>query len=301
MNGVLDWGVDVVLWFQQFSPALDLPFEAITNLGGLTAYLALLPLVYWCLDKPLGLRLCLFLPFSNYLNASLKAWFDTPRPFEYAPDRVAALSGSSEPGLPSGHAQTSTAMWGYVALWARRRWLWRLAAAMIFLVGLSRVYLGVHFPTDVLAGWAIGLCLVLLFWWLEPRLSAWLAERSLGFQMSLALGVPLAMLGLRPAEQEAKMVGVLLGISLGVIWERRWLNFAVDGTPREKVVRYGLGLASVGVIWVGFKLLFPGGDQLVHRLWDALRYGLVGGWAALGAPWLFVRLGLAQKSIRKTV
>jgi hypothetical protein len=61
MEGVLNWGIDVVLWFQQFSPALDLPFKVLTSLGDKEFYLLLMPLVYWCINRRTGARLFVLL------------------------------------------------------------------------------------------------------------------------------------------------------------------------------------------------------------------------------------------------
>ncbi|MBC8446155.1 MAG: hypothetical protein H8D78_00245, partial [Chloroflexi bacterium] len=51
MESILDWGINVILWFQQFSPTLDLPFKVLTFMGEEEFFLLLLPLVYWCLDR----------------------------------------------------------------------------------------------------------------------------------------------------------------------------------------------------------------------------------------------------------
>ena len=80
MKPFLDWGIEVVLWFQQFSPALDLPFKSLTFLGNLEFFLILMPLIYWCLDRRLGARL-LILKNSR------------------SPKKVRLLNGRSSAGL----------------------------------------------------------------------------------------------------------------------------------------------------------------------------------------------------------
>jgi hypothetical protein len=54
---ILDWGIEVVLWFQQFSPEFDLPFKSVTFLGNLEFFLLFMPLIYWCIDRRMGARL----------------------------------------------------------------------------------------------------------------------------------------------------------------------------------------------------------------------------------------------------
>lgn len=102
-----------------------------------------------------------------FLNWMLKDHFERPRP-----DFVPHLLRISSPSFPSGHALLAAVV--YLTLGAlltrvvqeMRLKIYILAVAAIFtvLIGLSRVYLGVHYPTDVLAGWAVGLAWALLCW-----------------------------------------------------------------------------------------------------------------------------------------
>ena len=74
---------------------------------------------------------------------------------DFLPDRSDGAS------YPSGHAANTMVVCALASvLWPRRR-LWRLLWAPPLVTGLSRVYLGVHYPSDVLAGWGVGLCVAL--------------------------------------------------------------------------------------------------------------------------------------------
>jgi undecaprenyl-diphosphatase len=107
------------------------------------------------------------------LNAALKELFQRPRP-DVVPHLREVLSLS----FPSGHAMTSAAV--YLTLGAllmriargRLTKVYCMATAMLvtMLVGSSRVYLGVHYPTDVLAGWLVGLSWALFCWTVERAL-----------------------------------------------------------------------------------------------------------------------------------
>ena len=110
------------------------------------------------------------------LTTSLKGFFNRDRP-----NVVPHLTDAFFQSYPSGHAMMSTVVYLTVAVILARRMKRRrlkvycVCAALLlsFLVGLSRVYLGVHYPTDVLAGWAGGIAWALLCWltayWLEKR------------------------------------------------------------------------------------------------------------------------------------
>ena len=110
------------------------------------------------------------------LSFTLKRGFDRPRP-DLVPHSVMVQS----PSFPSGHAVVSAAVYLTLgALLARvqpqrrlKLYILMLAVGVTIIVGFSRVYLGVHWPTDVLAGWAIGAAWALLCWlvafWLQQR------------------------------------------------------------------------------------------------------------------------------------
>ena len=96
---------------------------------------------------------------GGWLNFALKEWYDRPRPEVVPP--LTVVSGLS---FPSGHAQISTIVFLTVASLmarlattpARRVYILGTALLLSMLVGVSRVALGVHYPTDVLAGWIVG-------------------------------------------------------------------------------------------------------------------------------------------------
>jgi undecaprenyl-diphosphatase len=114
------------------------------------------------------------------LNSVLKELFQRPRPAV-----VPHLRDVMTLSFPSGHAMTSAAV--YLTLGAllmriserRVTKFYCMAVAMLatFLVGVSRVYLGVHYPTDVLAGWLSGMSWALLCWTVERAI-----ERRAGLQ-----------------------------------------------------------------------------------------------------------------------
>jgi undecaprenyl-diphosphatase len=101
------------------------------------------------------------------LNILLKPVFGRPRP-----DAVLRLVEVKSLSFPSGHAMGSAIIYfTLAALLARlvearalKLYFLGLAALLTFLVGASRVYLGVHYPSDVLAGWTVGLAWALLCW-----------------------------------------------------------------------------------------------------------------------------------------
>jgi len=291
VDGLMEWGLRVIAWFQQFSPALDWPFRAFTFMGEEEFFLLLLPLVYWCLDRRTGARLTVAFLLCAYTNAMAKSLAALPRPPEYAPGRVKVLWDATGYGFPSGHTQSAVVVWGYLAAQARRRWVWILAAVMMLFIPLSRIYLGVHFPHDVLGGYVIGAVLLLLYLWLEPGVERWLEEKGLAWQLGVAVVVPLLLMLLFLTDDGVTEGATLMGMGVGFVLERRWVRFDSGGPAWKRVVRFLLGVVVLVALWLGLRIAFSGLEPAL--LFRFARYGLVGLWGGLGAPWAFRRLGLA--------
>ncbi len=303
--GLQTWGTDLILAVQTISSgALDTFFKAITWLGNREAYLVILTLLYWCVNRSWGIRLLVLAMLSSWFNEALKSLFDLPRP---DPTRVRQLVSESSFGFPSNHAQTGAVIvWGYLAAKVKRTWFTVLAVIIIFLIGLSRAYLGIHFPQDVIGGWILGIVILLLWLRFEDRLAAWWRGLTAGRQALLAIAGPLALMLLTPAdsfsrypnETGATLAGILIGAGLGSILEARTVQFRVDGSLGRRALRYLVGILLVGVFYFGGALLpelHPWGLDVALRV---LRYGLVGLTAVWLAPWVFVKLRLAESDLR---
>ena len=261
LESLVPWGSEVIAWVQAHSfPALDAVSRFFTVLGYEELYLLLLPLVYWCLSREIGIGLGYLSMLSAWLNSAVKYVFAVPRPSGPGIEMKAPRPEPS-PSFPSGHAQNAVANWGYLAVRFRRRALWVAAGLLILGIGLSRIVLGVHFPQDILGGWLIGLALLAAFAALEPHVRHWAGEqRTLG-KVLLALGVPALLLlvhpadseGLYPAEGAVTPAAALAGLGIGVIMERAWVRFRVDGAWWKRVLRYLLGATIVAGLWAGPK------------------------------------------------
>jgi len=299
MGTLLQWGLDLIVAIQQVhGPALHDIFRAITFMGGEGFYLLLLPLLLWCVDFGLGARLAVLFLLSSYLNTDLKDLFRQPRPFDLAP-RV-RLSSAEGYGLPSGHAQSAVIVWGAIAAWARKAWFWVAAIGLMALIGFSRIYLGVHFPTDVLAGWAIGAVLLSLHLDLQAGVEKRLAELGLGMRISLALALPLVLLLIHPVKDTIAPMAALAGVGVGLALTRRGTAFSASGPWWQRAVRFLIGGTTVLALYLGLEVLFPGQESVLSLPFGFLRYGLMGVWISLGAPWLFrlLRLAAEEESAR---
>jgi membrane-associated phospholipid phosphatase len=325
MESIHRVGIELIVWLQGLGGWLVVPMKLFSFLGTEAFFLLALPVVYWSVDARAGLRIGAILLFSGGLNDTLKLTFRGPRPSWFSTE-VKAFASETSFGIPSGHAQMAASLWGMAASLTGRSWAWAVAVFVIFMIGLSRLYLAAHFPTDVLAGWAIGALVLWAFlrWW--DVVAAWAKEKSPGRQVALAFAPSMAMLAsgaiafwsLRgwtfPADwmAHARQAGLdvlpapvtldntiafaaaLFGLLAGVIWMDSKGGYVADGGFRQRTLRLLPGLAGVLVIYLGLRAVFPRGDSLVPYTLRYVRFALVGLWISAGAPWLFLKLRLAR-------
>lgn len=330
MSALEQWGIGVVVALQGFSPAPDGLMRGLSFLGQEDFLVLFTAFMYWCVSPSWGMRMLAVLLLSSFTNGVLKWLFHAPRPYWVAPE-VRALSTETSYGIPSGHAQIGVAYWGMLAAMVRRPWFWITGMALVLAISLSRVYLGVHFPHDVLGGWLIGAALLAAVLWVEPRARRQLATRGLATQVAVAVLVApvVAGVGLTArasaawardppawAAQAASAAeaagwtdhaidphdlagpvgiwGAALGVGVGFVLARRRARFDAAGPWSQRIVRYGIGLLGLLVIRVGLAMVFPRDPEVTALLFRYLRYAAMGLWAVWLAPWAFLRLGLAR-------
>ena len=293
MDPILEWGIEVIIAIQTIrSPALDVFFQGVTFLGDAEFYLLLAPIIIWSVNYRLGARLGILLLLSSSINEALKNLFMQPRPCEPRPD--ICVDQAEGYGIPSGHSQNAIVFWGVIAHWVSKAWAWVAAIILMLLIGLSRIYLGVHFPSDVIVGWAIGIVILGLYIVLGERVEKWLGGLSLALQILLALSLPVLLLVIQPNDVMVQITGAFAGIAVGVALGVRYLDFDAGGQFWKRAVRFLVGVAVVAAIYFGLRIIFPGDGETLYAVFRFIRYGLVGIWISLGAPWLFLRLGLAE-------
>ncbi|MEK7785070.1 MAG: phosphatase PAP2 family protein, partial [Chloroflexota bacterium] len=318
MDTFLQSQIPFILALQKLA-ALTAPMEFFSFLGSEEFFLILLPLVYLGLDAGLGARLAFVLLFGTSLNWTLKLAFHLPRPYWFDA-RVLGLATETSYGLPSAHAQNATSIWLFLAsafathpertlsgAQAKPKWkskgAWGVAVIIIALISFSRLYLGIHFPTDVLGGWLIGGLFLTAFLWLEPKATQWLNKIGLGGQVAAATAVAalVVVIGLitrgliagspDPADwaefaAEARSLdglftsaGSIFGVGMGLAMANRWAKFSAGGPLGKRAARFVVGLIGVLIFWAGLRMIFPQKPEAVGLAFRFVRYGLATWWA----------------------
>lgn len=325
MTPILEWGIPIIEWFQNLGDGLLPIMQFFTFLGTEYFYLLIMPSLLWCFDSGLGFRVGLILLTSGSLNATLKLAFGLPRPY-WVSDKVSAFSSDKYFGAPSGHAQNAVTLWGRLSKGIGKRWITIGAIVLILAVSSSRLYLGVHFPTDVLAGWIVGGIILTLFLKLEAPVKDWLSRKNVSSQILLVILFSLSLLTLglivslivserevppewsdraaaafpdaepiSPTDIDAfvSTSAVLLGLGSGGVFLFSWGGFNAGGPYLKRLLRFLVGVTGVMIIFFGLRWLFPTEPTILGHILRFIRYASVGFWVSYPAPKLFVKLKLA--------
>jgi membrane-associated phospholipid phosphatase len=295
MEGVWQWGLTVIIWMQSVrNPVVDAVFAGGSFLGEEEFFFLLFATLIWAIDTRVGYRLGVVLLISAYVNSLAKVLIAHPRPYDLNP-----AVGRVEPelgfGLPSGHAQNAVVIWGGLADWRRTVRGWIAAILIAGLIGLSRVYRGVHFPTDVLGGWLIGALLLGVALTSGRGLAAAIGRWPLSSQLGLALLGPAVLAVLFPDRGAITATGSLAGAGCGIAIALRRLPLDAGGALWQRILRLIVGLGVLLGLYLGLSRIFPGQASSVYLVFRFVRYMLLGLWITLGAPWLFDLLGLTPR------
>ena len=312
-------------FLQSLGAWLSIPMLAITALGYEEFFVLLLPTLYWCVDQAIGLRVGIVLMTANTFNTFFKFLFHSPRPY-WISDDVIAYSHETSFGLPSGHAQIAASVWGWLAVEVKKRWFTIVAVVVIFLIGFSRLYLGVHFFSDVLLGWFLGALLVFLVMRWQNNVSNWFARQIWWSKVAvvcvttaLVILIPLSAKWVvgpweMPLDWAARagevapydldgiftLAGTWFGMLLGylILTEKKGRFLAKEGGWR-RLLRLLVGLLGLLVLYFGLGLIFPSNADFLSFTLRFLRYTLIGLWVSWLGPVLFEKLGLLEFERRK--
>jgi len=319
---ILDWGIMVILTMQAWGDWLTIPMNFFTTLGNLETNLLFIATLYWCYDRRLGVRLAVAFTVSSVVFNSCKLIFQAPRP--YWVDTRVRLLGRPEIsfGLPSGHAQNAVIIWGTLATYGQKLWLWVVAISLMFFIGLSRIYLGVHYPTDVLVGWVIGLITFGLLARLEHPIMEQFNRlgrlQQLGALWAISLliiisteliiilipwSVPFQWtknaqaIAPQPLFNPFTLTNLIMGAGLffgftgGAIWPQN----EPTGHWSQRLGSLLIGVIGLLLLWLGLGFIiryFAETETILKLSLEYSRAVSIGVWISAIAPRLFQRLGL---------
>lgn len=292
------------------TPVLDAFFGAVTYLGHELLYMLAGIIVFWCVSKKWGYYLLSVGALGTIVSQFAKIVCRIPRPwvkypgFTIVENARAAATGYS---FPSGHV---SGVVGTMGVWARitaKKWLRAVCFVLILLVSFSRLYLGVHYPTDVIFSLIIGAILVFALYpfFVDSDDKPGRIFAIVAFLTVLAVFYTVFLeLHSFPADTDPEnyaeavknawsLVGSGLAMLLSLWLDRKYIHFELDAVWWAQVLKVAVGMGILLGIKEGLKPVL-GAVFGAALFTNAIRYFAVVAFAGCVWPltfrW-FARLG----------
>ena len=255
------------------NPALDTFFSIITKFGEETVFMVAALIIFWCINKYHGYYILSIGFMGTVVNQFLKITCRIPRPWVKDPSFTIVESARAEAtgySFPSGHTQSSVSTFGGIANTTKLPWIKMLSIVLAILVPLSRMYLGVHTPQDVLVSVAVALILIFLFHPIikksetDHRYMWWLICAMLIVSLANLLYVTLYnfpsdidITNLESAVKNAyKLFGAILGIVVVYYFDSKYIDFKTEAPLLGQIFKVVFGLIVILAIKEGLKPVF---------------------------------------------
>ena len=262
-------------------------FEGITILGEETLVILLVVALWFAVDSRLARKVFFVTVCSMGVNGIVKNIAQVPRPFDRG---VIAVRKETATGFsfPSGHTQNFATLSTLFAIKFKKKWFAILVAVLMALVAFSRLYLGAHYPSDVIVGLVLGVGIAFLGNYLFELIKS---ERKL-YLAVLTLFIPFIIYFFIVADARFadffKVFGMMSGLTLIVFLQKEEM-ISYDVAWWKKLLRIVIGVALAFALKEGLKLLKTGNLHLGLTL-DILRYFVVVFAVGYLCPLLFKKL-----------
>lgn len=233
------------------NPFLDFLFQLITICGEQIVIISIIAIVYWALDEKFGEYIAYSVLTSVLLNNTIKDIFKMKRPIGEEGIRTLREQTATGYSFPSGHTQSASSFYGAIAIYLKKRAMDIIATIMIILIGFSRLYLGVHYPKDVIVGGILGILTSLICYKLYNKFE----NKMLLYVITFVIFIP--ALTFAHSADFIKGMGTYLGFIIGIYIEKKYVNFSVEGSTGNKIIRVLLGILILLTLQVGLKVLLP--------------------------------------------
>jgi len=287
------------------TPFWDKFFSIVTYLGWETVFLVVALVLIWCINKKYGF----FILYCGLIGQASSQWlkllFRVERPWVAYPNFKPVASAIEEAGgfsFPSGHTQIATTTYGGIALvYRKKKWLSAFLVICVLLVAFSRMYLGVHYPSDVIFSLIFNTVLIIAFYIVGKKYASDNLSRILRavgialmgslFAFSLIKSFSAGELQIYSdtLDFSSKMFGATLAFALSWYLDDKYIRFETKAPLAIQIVKIVFGTLILLAIKEGLKALF-GAIGIIPYIAHIIRYFFVVFFAGTIWPYFFMNI-----------
>ncbi len=260
------------LWFlsNYRNPVTEALALGITEFGYQIIPIVFLAVIFWCFDKKTAYKAGFAFCISGLIvHGIIKIFVRIPRPWildkDFTPVKK-ALKAATGFSFPSGHSQAATSIFGSFFTSCKIKWMKILCLIIPILVGLSRMFLGVHTPKDVLCGIGMGVLSIVLVEYAYPYLEKGIGMKALLLPLicmvASVIGViegyyffSKGIIDYINVKDCFQCVGASIGFCLGYYLETKRIHFQMPKSVSQGTVRVFVGLIILVILKVGLKMI----------------------------------------------
>ena len=280
----LGWEPGLMEWLQTHLGASAISLISFfSSFGEELILILLLGFLYWGLNKKLGKSVGITVLMGMVWNTMIKNIALRRRPYfdhegidiyrVVEPDADIYDISAQGYSFPSGHSTNAAGTYWGLAMHTGKKWMKCLAVALFLLVGISRVVVGAHYPTDVLCGWLLGLFVAIVIRILEEKI------RNPRVLYGILLATALPGLFYCRSSDYFTSFGLMIGFFAGSLVEEKAVQFENTRNPLRILLRVIGGLAIYLALNVLLKMPFSKefleGGSMAAMLVRTVRYAIV--------------------------
>ena len=248
-------------------PFLDVFFSVFTALGEELIIAAIIAVVFLCFSKRTGEQALLTVTTASCFTTGIKSAVRMTRPYAAGVvDRVhvdnplvSTADLDADMSFPSGHSTATSGFFATLAIRLRRPLAIALSAVFVFLVMLSRLYLGVHYPTDVLTGLCIGVACAFLWQLIYTK---WYGARLYVYLGIALLTLPLLFIERTATHSMFQISAITLATAAGLLLEERLFPLQDTKNWQHRLFRLLIAGGVAAAFFLPTEFLLPEGEWL---------------------------------------
>ena len=281
----MEWEVSLIEWIQtNFAGISKVLGNVFSFVGSETGLMILIVVVLFCYKKEAGQRLALIVAALLGWFGMIKAAVKRPRPYVEYPDRVeplALVDTNASPtdvvaqgySFPSMHSGSTAASYFTLAKYIKKKWFYIFAAILTFLVGFFRAVTGNHYPTDIIAGWALGFVVIGIF----ELLDKYVKKEWIRYLILLVTVLP-GIFFVKTTDYYTSL-GLLIGAIIAIPFERKYVNYKETKNVFAMILRcvcaFAIYFGLNTLLKLPFSSDFLSRDSMLAFLVRTIRYSII--------------------------